>query len=241
MISQNAIRLLNLGTTAWARTQSVFRATAEHLPADSKGAVIFAQSLRPYLSHGLQQFASETFDLAACERLSLPVVRRVLPGEAEYCDVNQLLFQWVLPANQDSRPVTAGVLSALGELGITAEHGADQFAVNGARIGRFVGGHYENAFVALGCLYLSYDAAPLKQALSQPKPDHATSLWAEAPRPLAPDTLQAALIEHFARELGRPIERDTPRVPETQTAKRIERELLGVELADLTPEEEELQ
>jgi lipoate-protein ligase A len=49
--------------------------------------------LHPYLTHGVQQFASETFDLATCERLGLPVVRRPFPGGAEYCDVNQLLFQ----------------------------------------------------------------------------------------------------------------------------------------------------
>jgi len=54
VISPTAIRLLNLGPTAWARTQSVYRATAELLPANSHGAVIFGQPLHPYLTHGVQ-------------------------------------------------------------------------------------------------------------------------------------------------------------------------------------------
>ncbi len=241
MIPSNTLRLLDLGPTAWARTQSVYRATAELLPADSHGAVIFGQPLHPYLTHGVQQFASETFDLAARERLGLPVVRRPFPGGAEYCDVNQLLFQWVLPANADVRRIAAGVVSALGELGVTVEHdGAGQFTVRGERIGTLAGGRYESAHVFLGCLYFSYDATPLAQTLRAPQPDNATSLWAEAPRPLSPEMVQAALVEHSSHTLGRPIERDTPRVPETRRAKQIEMELLGVTLEELPPEEAEL-
>lgn len=241
MIPPNALRLLNLGPTAWARTQSVYRATAELFPVDSHGAVIFGQPLHPYLTHGVQQFASEVFDLAACERLGLPVVRRPFPGGAEYCDVNQLLFQWVLPANADMRRIAAGVVSALGELGVAADFdGAGQFTVNGARIGMLAGGRYESARVYLGGLYFSYDPAPLSQTLRSSPSDSATSLWAEAPRPLSPEMVQAALTEHFARTMGRPIERDTPRVPETRRAKQIEMELLGVTLEELPPEEAEL-
>ena len=241
MISVGAIRLLNLGPTVWARTQSVYRATAELFPVDSHGAAIFGQPLHAYLTHGVQQFASETFDLAACERLGLPVVRRPFPGGAEYCDVNQVLFQWVLPANADILRIAAGVVSALGELGVAAEYdGAGQFTVRGERIGTLAGGRYESAHVFLGCLYFSYDATPLAQTLRAPQPDNATSVWAEAPRPLSPETVQDALSEHFARQMGRPIERDTPRVPETRRAKQIEMELLGVTLEELPPEEAEL-
>ncbi|HLB48440.1 MAG TPA: hypothetical protein VJL59_15650 [Anaerolineales bacterium] len=229
MISPSAIRLLNLGPTAWARTQSVYRATAELLPANSHGAVIFGQPLHPYLTHGVQQFASETFDLAECERLGLPVVRRPFPGGAEYCDVNQLLFQWVLPVNADSRKVAAGMLSALSELGIAAESTGSQFTVKGARIGAVTGGRYESATVLLGCLYFSYDPAPLAQATRNAQAETVTTLWAEAPRPFPPDAVQDTLIEHFSRAVGRPIERDKPRVQETRRAKQIERELLGIE------------
>ncbi len=243
MISPGAIRLLNLGPTAWARTQSVYRATAELLPANSQGAVIFGQPLHPYLTHGVQQFASETFDLAACERLGLPVVRRLFSGNAEYCDVNQLLFQWVLPVAVGAMHATflriaAAASSALRELGVEADYdGAGQFTVKGARLGTLTGGRYESALVCLGCLYLTYDPEPLAQASRNPQPENVTTLWAEAPRPLSPETVQLTLIEHFSRELGRPVERDTPRLPETRRAKEIEMELLGVTLEELPPEE----
>jgi lipoate-protein ligase A len=245
MISSNAFRLLNLGPTAWARTQSVYRATAELFPADSYGAVIFGQPLHPYVTHGVQQFASETFDLAACERLGLPVIRRPFPGGAEYCDVNQLLFQWVLPPAVGAMHATflrvaTGVLSALQEFGVEADYdGAGQFTVRGARIGTLAGGRYEAALVCLGCVYLEYDAVRLAQVERAPRPEKATSLWAEASRPLSPEMMQDALIAQFAQTFGRPIERDTPRVPETRRAKQIEMELLGVNLEDLPPEEAE--
>ena len=241
MISPNAIRLLNLGPTAWARTQSVYRATAELLPPESRGAMIFGQPLHPYLTHGVQQLASETFELEACERLGLPVVRRPFPGDAEYCDVNQLLFQWVLPVEVGAMHATFlriadGVLSALQELGVEADYdGAGQVTVKGARLGTLAGGRYESALVFLGCLYFTYDPAPLAQVRRNPQPENVTTVWAEAPRPLSPEMAQSALSEHFSRELGRPIERDTPREPETRRAKQIGAELLGVTLEALPP------
>jgi hypothetical protein len=242
-MTAGAIRLLNLGPTAWVRTQSVYRATAELMPIGGLGTVIFAQSLQPYLSHGVQQFASKTFDLATCERLGLPVVRRPIPGGAEYCDVNQLLFQWVGPAgaNRVAARFIAGVLSALHDLGVAADHdGRGQFVTNGACLGTLAAGRIDAAFVLLGCLYLSYDPQILVPVLRQPRLPDATSVWAEAPRPLAPELLQSVLIGQLAFQMGRPIERDTPRLAETREAKRIEQELLGVELAEYPPGEADL-
>lgn len=230
MISPSAFRLLNLGPTAWARTQSVYRATAELLPACSPGAVIFGQSLHPYLTHGAQQAAAEMFDLAACERLGLPVVRRPFAGGAEYCDVNQLLFQWVLPAAETgpatAQAIAAAVLSALKEVGLAADCDGAQFTVNGARLGTLAGGPLGAATVLLGCLYFTYDPAVLAQATRDGRSGNVTALWAEAPRPLSPESVQATLLQHLGNTLGRSIERDTPRVEETRRAKQIELELL---------------
>jgi lipoate-protein ligase A len=213
------------------------------MPIGGPGTVIFAQSLQPYVSHGVQQFASETFDLATCERLAWPIVRRPLPGGAEYCDVNQLLFQWVSPvgASGVSDAFIAGVLTALHGLGIAAEHdGRGQFVTNGARLGTLATGRIDWAFVLLGCLYLSYDPQNLARVSGDPRLPETTSLWAEATRPLAPDMLQGLLIERLAIHVGQPIERDTPRQSETRAARRIEQELLGVELAELQPGEADL-
>jgi len=173
-------------------------------------------------------------------------VRRPFPGGAEYCDVNQLLVQWVLPPVVGAMHATflrvaAAMLSALQEFGVEAEYdGAGQFAVKGARIGTLAGGRYEAALVCLGCVYLDYDARRLAQLERVPHPEKATSLWAESARPVSPEMMQDALIVHFAQTFGRPIERDTPRLPETRRAKQIEAELLGVTLEELPPEEAEL-
>ena len=236
MISPNAIRLLNLGPTLWARTQSVYRATAELFAAESHGTVIFSQPLHRYLTYGVDRSASDVFDLAACARLDLPVARRPFPGGPEYHDVNHLLFQWILPVNGDRQPIVEGALAALGELGVPADYGRDQFTVRGARVGTLAGGAYESANVFLGCLYLTYDSAVLSQAWREPINENVTTLWAEAPRPISPDVLQDALLEHFARATGRPIERDKPRVEETQRAKEIEMELLGIETEAMPPD-----
>ena len=235
MLTAGSIRLLNLGPTAWARTQSVYRATAELMPVAGPDTVVFAQSLQPYLSHGVQQFASEALDLAACERLGWRVVRRPLPGGAEYCDVNQLLVQWMGPggAGSGAAPFIAGVLSTLRDLGVTAEYdGRGQFVTKGACLGTLAAGRLDSAFVLLGCLYLSYDPQNLARVSFDTRLPNTTSVWAESPRPLAPEMLQGLLIEQLAFQMGRPIERDTPRLPETRAARRIEQELLGIEVAE---------
>jgi lipoate-protein ligase A len=236
LISAGAIRLLNLGPTAWARTQSVYRATAELFPPDSPGVVIFAQSLQPYLSHGAQQPAEDVFDLAVCARLGLPVVRRSFPGGAEYCDVTHLLFQWILPSDEAER-IAAAVVSALNAFGVPARFQEGRFCVQGARIGTLSGGPLgRSARVWLGSLYFNYDPRILTQTLRAPQAEAVTSLWAEAPRPLSPEMTQTALVEHFARAMGRPIERDTPRAPETHAARRIEADLLGIRREELAAE-----
>ncbi len=215
------------------------------MPDVGPGAVIFAQSLQPYVSHGVQQIAAETFDVAACEGLGWRVVRRPLPGSAEFCDVNQLLVQWVGPggAGSAAAPFIAAVVSALHELGVAAEYPhlpckwgkcdvSGQFVTHGARLGTLAAGRLGAAFVLLGCLYLSYDPQNLARVSREEQLPETTSLWAEASRPLAPDMLQGLLIEQLALQIGRPIERDTPRLAETRAARRIEHELLGIELAE---------
>ena len=218
------------------------RATAELFAKENREAVIFAQSLQPYLSHGVDQTASEIFDLAVCDRLHLPVIQRLFPGGAEYCDVNQMLFQWVMPTVETLHPsplrygdlratslqIVNAVLAALREFGIAAEFDSMQFKVRGARIGTLAGGQHESASLLLGCIYLSYDTDSLNQTLREPIHESTTSLWAEASRPLAPEMIQDTLLTHFARELKRPIERDTPRIEETRAAKRIEQTMLRV-------------
>lgn len=230
MISSDALRLLNLGPTVWVRTQSVYRATAELFSAPMQGAVILAQSLQPYVSYGRGQVAGEVWDLAACARLGWPLVERPVAGEAEYCDANQFLFQWVLPVGTDGHPIVTGVLGALNEFGIKAEYGAEQFTVNGARLGTLTPGVYGAAQVWLGCVYLEYDERPLARVGRAPRGGKTTSLWAEAPRPVAPENFQAAFIAHSAQAFGLSIQRDTPRVEETRRAKEMEMELLGATL-----------
>ncbi len=237
MLSSGAVRLLNLGPTAWYRTQSVYRATAECLPPDGPGGVICSQPLQPYLSHGAQHGAAEAFDLGACARLGLPVVARPLPGQPEYADVSHWLFQLVLPfaAGDDLvQRLADAALSALADLGVAAEHsGADFVTSAGASLGCLACGRLHQALVCLGCLYLAYDPAPLLSTSRLPPERACTSLWAEAPRPLSPDAVQGVVLAHLARALDRPIERDRPRVPETQAARRVERELAGQAAASL--------
>lgn len=166
--------------------------------------------------------------LAACECLHLSVVQRLCPGGAEYCDVNQMLFQWVMPPNSEPYHLVNAVLAALREFGIAAEFDSMQFKVRGARIGTLAGGQRESASLFLGGVYLSYDSDSLNQTLREPIREATTSLWAEASHPFAPEMIQDTLLTHFAHELKRPIERDTPRVEETRAAKKIEQTMLRV-------------
>lgn len=237
-IAPTAYRLLNLGPTAWTRTLSVVQATAELLPSEARGAVILAQSLHPYMSCGAQQAPEVVFDLEACRERGWPAVQRPLAGGAEYCDVEQLLVQWVLPraAIEAAEPISAALLVALAALGVRAEVRDDALLVDGARLGTLARGHLGSALVVMARLFLSYDPRRLAQVVRErvrqgAGVERTTGLWRSASRPLPPDEVQQVLLDQFERQLGAPIQRDTPRVPETRRAKEIEQVLLGMRAA----------
>jgi lipoate-protein ligase A len=227
-----AFRLLNLGPTAWTRTLSVCQATAELLPPGAPGAVIFAQSLHPYVSCGAQAAPEAVFDLDTCRERGWPAVRRPLPGAAEYCDVEQMLVQWVLPRAADAavERISAALLVALEALGVRAEWRDGDLLCGGARLGSLARGPLGAAQVVLARLFLAYDPRHLALACRAPQAERATGLWLRASRPLPPDAVQQTLLECFEQHLGATIRRDTPRVPETRRAKALEQALLAASL-----------
>ena len=73
------MRLLDLGTVPWIRSQSVHHAVAACLDAGSPDTVVLVRPDRPYLSVGQHRLGPQPSP-AATRRMGLPVVRRRLGG-----------------------------------------------------------------------------------------------------------------------------------------------------------------
>jgi lipoate-protein ligase A len=89
------VRLIDLGESDWAMTQAAYHALADLMAADAPDTVILTRPRTPYLCLGYHQPLEGVFDLRACERMGLPIIRRRVGGGATYLDRNQLFYQFI--------------------------------------------------------------------------------------------------------------------------------------------------
>ena len=123
------MRLLDLGTVPWIRSQSVHHAVAACFDDDSPDTVVLVRPDRPYLCvghHGLGPQPSP----AAARRLGLPVVRRRLGGGTVLITPEQTFYVLVVHRRRLPLPDPASLRWCLGpavgayaRLGVVAEAG----------------------------------------------------------------------------------------------------------------------
>jgi lipoate-protein ligase A len=123
------MRLLDLGTVPWIRSQSVHHAVAECFEDDSPDTVVLVRPDRPYVCvghHGLGPRPSP----AALRRLGLPVVRRRLGGGTVLITPDQTFYVLVvhrrrlpLPGAESLRWCLGPAVAAYARLGVAAEVG----------------------------------------------------------------------------------------------------------------------
>ncbi len=247
----HAIRLLNLGPTAAWRTQAVYQATAELMTADSPDTIIICQPLTPYLCLGYDQVYEAVLDRAECERRNLPVVRRRVGGGATYLDVNQLFYQCIfhhtrvpVVAKDIYALMLAGPVATLRRLGLNAElRAVNEIEVDGKRIAGIGGGRIGEATVVVGNLLFDFDYHTMAQVWRVPNEafrnlasaalrERITTIWRET-GPVTAEAVLWLLLDEFARALGRPIERGTPKQAETRHSRKVAEQLTSAEYLDL--------
>lgn len=133
------LRVIDAGYVTPVRSQALWHGIADALAPGDAPVLSFCRPAEPYVCVGYHRRLDE-LDLEACERLSLPVMRRQIGGGPVYLDADQLFFQLSLPA----RSAPAGVqrlyekllepaAKALRWLGVDARVAGTNDIVAGAR------------------------------------------------------------------------------------------------------------
>jgi lipoate-protein ligase A len=216
------IRLLDLGLVPPVRSQTIYHAVGYCLTAHSPDTIILVSPERPYVSVGRHQDAGREVDLARCEELGLPVVRREVGGGAVYLDANQLFTQWAFAAH-NLPPTVQGryelysdtLVRTYQRLGIAAEYRpVNDIHVTGRKIGGTGAARMDLAEVLVGSLMFDFDTATMATVLRVPSEklrdkvrqslqDYMTTMRKELGTPPSRGTVVAAYVAATEEILGR--------------------------------------
>ncbi len=221
------------------------------MTADSPDTIIICQPLTPYLCLGYHQVFDSVLDRHECERRNLPVVRRRVGGGTTYLDANQLFYQCIfhhsrvpVVAKDIYALMLAGPVATLRRLGLNAElRDINEIEVDGKRIAGIGGGRIGEASVVVGNFLFDFDYHTMTQVWRVPDESfrdlaskalrqRITTIWRET-GPVTTEMVLWILLEEFAKALGRPIERGTPKQPETRHSQKVAERITSAEYLDL--------
>jgi lipoate-protein ligase A len=250
------VRLLELGTIPWIRTQALYHALAELMTEESPDTIILARPSEPYVCVGYHQPLNAVIDLAACRAAGLPVVRRRVGGGATYLDNNQQFYQCLfhhkrLPYRVDE--VYARLLGApvavLRKLGLNAAlRDGNEIEVDGQRIAGVGGGRIGEAVVVVGNILLDFDYDSMARAWRVPSEDfrrlaceamqhRITTLGSLLPHSVSAGEIQARLASEYVLALDRPVVPGFLTEEEEAKAAEMEEQLVSDEWLQLHSEE----
>lgn len=242
------IRLLDIGSLPPLRSQTIYHAVGYALRAGGPDTIMLVSPDAPYVSIGRHQDVDREVDVAACERLGYPIVRREIGGGAVYLDGNQLFTQWIfaaprLPATVEARfALYCGTLvSTYRELGIAAEYRpVNDIQVAGRKIGGTGAARMDEAEVVVGSLMFDFDTATMARVLKVPSEkfrdkvhqtleQYMTTMRRELGEPPPRSTVVETYLAACSTALGRPIEPGELRRDELELAERLDERFASTE------------
>lgn len=217
------VRLIDLGSVDYRRSQAVYHALAETMAQGSPDTMVLVSPASRYLCLGYHQPFHAVLDGPACDRLGLPVLRRRVGGGATYLDRNQLFYQFIfhhrrVPANFEAcyAYLLAAPVAALRRMGLPAQlAGVNEVEVGGRRVAGIGGGRIGEAAVVVGNFLLDFDYRTMTQVWRAPR-EAFRDLAARALRErvatlkellgnVALQEVRAAPLAQLPAALGRPI------------------------------------
>jgi lipoate-protein ligase A len=170
------IRVLDLGTVSAVHSQTVYHAAAYAMTEDRPDTIILVSPHQPYVCVGYHQDVEKEVDLAYCQALGLPVLRREVGGGAVYLDHGQVFAQWVfhsghLPQSLEERfeLYIRPLVATYQALGINAYHRPiNDIHVDGKKIGGTGAAQMGRSEVVVGSLMFSFDKATMARVLKVP-------------------------------------------------------------------------
>jgi lipoate-protein ligase A len=168
--------VLDLGSVAAVRSQTVYHAAAYAMTEDRHDTIILVGPDQPYVCIGYHQDLEKEVDLAYCQAHGLPVLRREVGGGAVYLDHGQVFTQWVfrpghLPQSLEERfeLYIRPLVATYQALGINAYHRPiNDIHVDGKKIGGTGAAQMGLAEVVVGSLVFSFDKATMARVLRVP-------------------------------------------------------------------------
>ncbi len=244
-MAEGLLRVIDAGEVGAMRSQSLWHGIASAMDADAPPVLSLCRPRRPYVGLGYHR-SLEELDLAHCEELGLPVIRRRIGGGPVYVDSDQLFFQISLgaaraPARVDRlyRRFLAPAVEVFRGLGIPARlSGVNEIEVEGRRLSGTGAGRIGDGVTVVGNVLFSFPHRRMSEVLRLPSPGmrreclrlmrrHVSSLEGEgvAGRPVS--EIATALVGAYARGLGL-----RPRPGRLTLAERAEVERWEARFAD---------
>ncbi len=237
------VRLVDLGTTDWWKTQAVYHYLAEQCSADAPDTIVLCRPKTPYLCLGYHQDFDAVFDRRACAQHNLPVLRRRLGGGATYLDSNQIFYQFIFHKSRVPvyfgeiyRRFLAPAVSTLRRIGLDAHlRMLNEIEIGTRRIAGIGGGQLGEACVVVGNFLLDFDYEMMSRAWRVPTETFRTMardsmqeriVTLKKLRPdIDPDTLRQVYLEEVVKSFHNNISFSALTSEEERNAKKTYRTL----------------
>lgn len=173
-------RWIDLGDLAPLDLHAAYIGIATAQDPESAPVVLWGRSATPHLSLGASQNVEVELDLASCEVLGMPWIRRPLGGGAVLVDDRQFSFFVILPrAHAPGRPalrpheifplLAPAMLDTFQAFGLAAStQGNHDFWVKGRKIAGTGAGMIGNSQVFTSSFMLDFDAERFTQLVAAP-------------------------------------------------------------------------
>ena len=221
------IRILDLGTVSWLRSQSIYHGVAYAMRPGDPDTITLMNPAEPYVCIGFHQELEKEIDVDYCRANGIPIVRREVGGGAVYLDKNQLFWHAIfqrehLPFSIEEiyAKVLAGPVAAHRAMGIDAYHQpVNDLQVGGKKIGGTGAASIGGAFIVVGSLIFDFDYTLMARVLKVPSEkfrdkvfktlnEYLTTIRRElGDRAPSWEDGKELLITHFAEALGAEVER----------------------------------
>ena len=235
------VRLLDLGTVPYLRSQTIFHGIAYALGEESPDTITLMSPREPYVCLGYHQELEKEIDVDYCRAHSLPMTRREVGGGAVYLDEGQVFYHWIfhpahLPRQMEEifRRYCQTLVETYRAIGIAADHRpVNDILVGGRKIGGTGAASIGEATVVAGSLMFDFNFALMARVLKVPSEkfrdkvyqslqDYMTTIKRELGQQPQRRAVQETLIEQCRRTLGVAIEPGELTPHEQRTIEQVD-------------------
>ncbi|MBI4317497.1 MAG: lipoate--protein ligase family protein [Chloroflexi bacterium] len=218
------IRLLDLGTVPYLRSQTIFHGVAYAMGEDSPDTITLMSPREPYVCIGFHQELEKEIDVDYCGEQDIPTMRREIGGGAVYLDDGQVFYHWIFHPERLPRQVEEvfrlycqSLVQTYRAIGIDAEHRpVNDILVRGRKIGGTGAASIGEATVLAGSLMFDFNFELMARVLKVPSEKFRDKVY---------QSLQEYMTT-IKRELGKDVDRQAVKDMLIQQC----RQTLGVEI-----------